>query len=553
MKFIEAISVATKAVNPNFKIVQNNALDLLTINPDDPTSATNTAYLSYIDGVLAESTFYLPDNSKPSWSAFNLQYAAHAVAAGKTVFSIDYPSSTAAQQDYINQAIANGFVPYAATSDQTLSATIDPVNNQIQNLLPANWLSVFTNETVTVAAPPPNAPTLDAPTYVGSALSGNWNLSGVAPTGTTLNIYDRTQISASNPTGLVTTVAVTAADGSWSYTGLLSNSANSLSVAHDFYATVAGASGGSGDYWVGTSGNDTFTFGSEKALQNGGVWGNGGSDIIALSAPASLTDADFANVHLGGLALPSGATASSTALTLTLNGASAVTLGTNAANAEMTTVTAGNGNTVITDGNSGTLTVDASAMAPSATMTLSSGAGTEGFTVTGLTGSLDASAVNGAVNVTATGTAAQTITTGAGDDTITAGPSDTITGGAGNDTFDYTNAANSLYSTYNTITDFSVSGTDYFKIGHTVRWTNFHSLTLDNASGNLSDDLSALLTSSNFASQGADLVTITGSASDAGSYVVINNAGVPGFNGGLDAVIKLTAGAANVNASSFIV
>jgi hypothetical protein len=94
-----------------------------------------------------------------------------------------------------------------------------------------------------------------------------------------------------------------------------------------------------------------------------------------------------------------------------------------------------------------------------------------------------------------------------------------------------------------------VSGTDYFKIGHTA---NFQSVTR-RARGNLYSDLSASLTSSNFASQGADLVTLTGSASDAGSYVVINNAGVPGFNGGLDAVIKLTAGAANVNASSFIV
>jgi cysteinyl-tRNA synthetase len=627
VNFVEAISVATKAVNPNFKIVQNNALDLLTINPDDPTSVTNASYLSYIDGVLAESTFYLPDNSQPVWSTYNLQYAAHAEAAGKTVFSIDYPSSTAAQQDFINQAIANGFVPYAATPDQSLGATIESVNYQIPNLLPSDWLSVFM-----AVAPPLNAPALNAPTYTGSASSGHWNLSGVATTATTLNIYDRTQTSASNPTGLIATVAVTAANGSWSYTGLLSNSADSGSVAHDFYATVTGASGAvsspSGDYWVGTSGNDTFTFGLEQALYNGGVWGNGGTDAIVFSAPTTLTDADFAKVYLGGLTLPSGTTANSTAMTLTLNGASAVTLGANASNAKITTVNAGNGNTSITDGNSGTLIVNAAAMASTATMTLSSGSGTESFNVTGLDsslnatnvkgalsvttaavsnltiataggsaatntinasamtsgqtltltgnraataavgGNLSASAYTGALTVTATGTAAQTITTGSGADTITGGvgdtingrggadtitggPSDTITGGAGNDTFVYTNGANSLYSAYDTITDFSVSGTDHFKIGHTVTSWNFHSLT-HAASGNLYNDLAALLTSSNFAAQGADLVTLTGSASDSGSYVIINNAGVAGFNGGLDAVIKLTAGAANVHASSFI-
>jgi cysteinyl-tRNA synthetase, unknown class len=447
VNFVEAISVATKAVNPDFKIVQNNALDLLTTNPDDPTSATNTSYLSYVDGVLAESTFYLPDNSQPSWTPYNLQYLAHAVAAGKTVFSLDYPSSTAAQQNFINQAVANGFVPFAAMPDLLLGGTIESVNFQIPDLLPSDWLSAFTT---------------------------------------------------------------------------------------DMAAT-----------------------------------------------------------------------------TLTLNGASTVTLGANASDAKITTVIAGNGDASITDSNSGTLTVNAAAMASTATLTLSSGSGTESFNVTGLDGfltatnvegalsvttaavsnlaiataggsaatntlnasamtlgqtltltgnraataavggNLSASAYTGALTVMATGTAAQTITTGGGADTITGGPSDTITGGAGNDTFVYTSGANSLYSAYDTITDFGVKGTDHFKIGHTVRWRNFHSLT-QAASGNLYNDLAALLTTSNFAARGADLVTLTGSASDAGSYVIINHAGVAGFNGDVDAVIKLTAGAANVHASSFV-
>ena len=46
-----------------------DALDLLTTNPDDPTSATNTAYLSHIDGVVAESTFYNNDNTPTTWQA----------------------------------------------------------------------------------------------------------------------------------------------------------------------------------------------------------------------------------------------------------------------------------------------------------------------------------------------------------------------------------------------------------------------------------------------------------------------------------------------------
>jgi len=125
--FVEAISAATKAVNPNFKIVQNEGLDLLTTDPNNPASPTNAAYLSYIDGVLAESEFYLPNNTKPSWGPTDLQYLVHAVSAGKTVFSIDYPSSASAQQSYITGAIAQGFVPYAATPDQSLGATIEAV------------------------------------------------------------------------------------------------------------------------------------------------------------------------------------------------------------------------------------------------------------------------------------------------------------------------------------------------------------------------------------------------------------------------------------------
>ena len=98
MQFVGAISDAVKAINPNFKVMQNNAIDLLTVDASNPNSATNTAYLSKIDAVNAESAFYGHDNLPVSWGKWDQQYLSHAVNVGKTVFSIDYATNEATQK-----------------------------------------------------------------------------------------------------------------------------------------------------------------------------------------------------------------------------------------------------------------------------------------------------------------------------------------------------------------------------------------------------------------------------------------------------------------------
>jgi uncharacterized protein (TIGR01370 family) len=142
MKFVESISAATKAINPDFKIIQNNALDLLSTNPDDPSSATNSSYLAHIDGVVAESTFYNPDSTPTTWGAWNVQYLEHAVAAGKEVLAIDYPGSSSAQQSFIAKAIGDGFIPFVGT--QNLDG-IPSVNGQILSQLASNALDNLTS------------------------------------------------------------------------------------------------------------------------------------------------------------------------------------------------------------------------------------------------------------------------------------------------------------------------------------------------------------------------------------------------------------------------
>ena len=135
---IGKISAATKAANPDFKIIANGAKDLLVVDPNDPASASNDAYLAVIDGQMIESTFYNPDGSVPSSSATDQAYLRHAVDAGKTVLSIDYPADATQQADYLAQAIAAGYVPYAA--GMGLAGTVAQANSdywsQHQDQLP---------------------------------------------------------------------------------------------------------------------------------------------------------------------------------------------------------------------------------------------------------------------------------------------------------------------------------------------------------------------------------------------------------------------------------
>src|SRR4029077_6983348 len=163
-------------------------------------------------------------------------------------------------------------------------------------------------------------------------------------------------------------------------------------------------SAASAAWFEGTTGNDVFSFVSEAALvAPAAIFGSGGSDTIAITAPATLADADFAHAH--------------NILTLLLTGASAVTLGAIGAAAGIANVTIGNGATSITDNNTGTLNVNAGALAAAALLTLS---GSEKFAVTGLQGHLAATDVTGTLNVTAAAASALSIATGGGTDTITA-------------------------------------------------------------------------------------------------------------------------------------
>ena len=214
--------------------------------------------------------------------------------------------------------------------------------------------------------------------------------------------------------------------------------------------------------------------------------------------------------------------------------------------------------------NTGTANVNASNF----NVNLSAATGTSGWNVTNANNSGNVTLVgSGAANTLTGGNGNDTLNGGAGNDTLSGGAGndtltcgggkDTLTGGAGNDTFVYLTAADSLVANFDTITDFSASGmgTDLFKIGKTISSANFKTKSQAGTFSGLSSDLTSALSSQAlaFSQNCAALVTLTGTASDAGTYVVISNhSSSTGFVASADMVIKVQPNA-SVSATSFIV
>jgi hypothetical protein len=202
-----------------------------------------------------------------------------------------------------------------------------------------------------------------------AAKNGHWNLGGIAPANATVTIFNgATQL------GSVTATST----GTWS----LSKIGTTLSV--QTFTTVA--DGLTSATWIeGTSGNDTFMFGSQAALAAAAqIYGNGGVDTILMTAPATLVDTNFVNAH--GVQ------------DLQLTGVSTVNLSADSLAAGLTTIITGAGATSITDTNTGALTVNAAALTNNTLLTLS---GSTADAVTGLIGDISASGLTGTLAVTA--------------------------------------------------------------------------------------------------------------------------------------------------------
>ena len=130
--FVRAISARAKAADPDFAIIPQNAVGLLSLGESRPESGPNRAYLNAIDGIGVEDLWYDGD-TQSEWTQDDLKLIAIAQQANKFVLATSYPMQTRNQVDFIANAVSSGFIPFV--TDLTLSGMIVPANAKIWELM----------------------------------------------------------------------------------------------------------------------------------------------------------------------------------------------------------------------------------------------------------------------------------------------------------------------------------------------------------------------------------------------------------------------------------
>ena len=188
--------------------------------------------------------------------------------------------------------------------------------------------------------------------------------------------------------------------------------------------------------------------------------------------------------------------------------------------------------TITENANAGTDTIQSSITWSIATLT-----NIENLTLTGTT------AING------TGNAGNNVITGnTGNNTITGGTGkDTLTGGLGIDRFDYRNLADSVFSSFDVITDFNATANNDLFLVSTARsvFSNVGSVATLNTTG-----IAAKLTNTAFVANSAAQFTF-GTGASIRSFVAIND-GTAGFSAATDAIIEVTGLTGTLALANFV-
>jgi len=111
------ISQAAKAVNPNFAVIPQNGIELVTTN-GEADGSPHTAYLAAIDGNGQEDLFYGYDTddqaTDPGQTVYLKALLDVSKNAGNTLLVTDYASTVSKMADSYQKNAAAGYVSYAA-------------------------------------------------------------------------------------------------------------------------------------------------------------------------------------------------------------------------------------------------------------------------------------------------------------------------------------------------------------------------------------------------------------------------------------------------------
>ncbi|MFV0475491.1 MAG: MJ1477/TM1410 family putative glycoside hydrolase, partial [Pikeienuella sp.] len=116
--FVIEISEYAKSKQPGFMVVPQNAVGLLAVNENNPSSGPNSAYLAAIDGLGVEDLWF-DGNGSSSWTQGDLKYIQHALNADKFVLATSYPTDAAKQSTFTSSALQAGLIPLATDRDLT--------------------------------------------------------------------------------------------------------------------------------------------------------------------------------------------------------------------------------------------------------------------------------------------------------------------------------------------------------------------------------------------------------------------------------------------------
>lgn len=134
--FVISISQNAKTVNPNFIIIPQNGIELVTSNGEDDGSP-NTAYLSAIDGHGQEDLFYgytVDDQAtRTQDNAYLRTFLDISKNTGNTILVTDYCSALSKMDDSYLANNDSGYIGFAADDRELAGIPNHPVNPYAEN------------------------------------------------------------------------------------------------------------------------------------------------------------------------------------------------------------------------------------------------------------------------------------------------------------------------------------------------------------------------------------------------------------------------------------